>query len=117
MKTLKCLFAFAFILLTLPLAANDDPILKVRSEVDGKALIVQITNLQQQPAKMVLESLDGEETFFTKTIRNHNGYRSKIDLEKLPRGRYIFKVVQDGKAYKQVVLIRENSVKLSSVFS
>lgn len=118
MKIFKSFFVLALMALTLNASASNEPTgdLRLKSHVvENHVIVLQLYNLQQAKTKVSIKSLDGETTFFSDLIRNHNGYIQKINLEKLANGRYMLQVEQNQQTKTQVILVRNNKVQLSSV--
>ncbi len=115
------LLAFALLLPGLTTFANsstqDGPKkgIKVKSTTneDGQ-LEVRLINLQKEDTTVKLEDMDGNE-YYRKLIRNHNGFARSLDLNDLANGRYMLTVAQDGQKWVQVVLIDDDTVRLSKV--
>lgn len=118
MKIFKSLLFLALMSLALSVSANNNPDgkLRVKSQVvDNHAIVIQLINLQQVATSVTIKDLDGDTTYFQETVRKHNGYLRKINLENLANGRYLVQVKQGGVSKQQVVLVRGNSLQLSSV--
>lgn len=121
MKIFKSFFVLALMALTLNVSAatsNEAPTgdMHLKSKVvENNVLVVQLYNLQQEKTKIKIQSLDGQTTFFTDYVNNHNGYIRKINLENLADGRYMIQVEQNDQSRTQVVLVRDSKVQLSSV--
>lgn len=117
MKIIKSFFLFALMTVSFTLSASNNPDeLHVKSKVvDNNAIVVQLINLQQAATSVTIESLDGETIYFKELVRHHNGYIRKINLDNLSEGRYVLQVNQGDVSKKQVVLVRDGKVQLSSV--
>ncbi len=83
------------------------------SVLDGKFVKVQLINLEKLTTTLTVQSLTGEQTFYQKNIRKHNGFVTKLNLEDLPKGRYVLKVEQADESLTQVILIDDNGVRIS----
>ncbi len=83
---------------------------------EGKVLKINLANLQKVKTVVRLKDLKGN-SFFSKVIRNHNGFRSFLDLNQLPKGRYILSVNHGDKLMSQVVVIGEEGMQLSAFSS
>ncbi len=90
-----------------------DILLKL-AHVEGKILRINLANLQKERTVVQLTNLKGD-NFFTKVIRKHNGFFSKINLNELPKGRYVLSVKQSDQLISQVIVIEDNGVKLSAI--
>ena len=95
--------------------SDEDP--KIISEVaDYMSIKVQLVNLQQETTIVKLEDLSGKE-YYKKTIKEHNGFARKLDLNDLREGRYLLKIEQDGHKWVQVVFVDEDVIRLSKMVS
>jgi hypothetical protein len=83
------------------------------TRVEERSLIVQIANLQKEQTVLTLESLDSRETFHEQVINGHNGYNARLNLNKLPKGRYVLRVKQEDGSLRQVVVVDQNSILCS----
>lgn len=94
---------------------EDDP--KIVSKViDLKALKVQLVNLQKETTIVKLEDMSGTE-FYRRTIKDHNGFARRLDLNQLDNGRYMLKIEQGSKQWVQVVLVDDDQVRVSKIVS
>ena len=98
------------LLATLPI---ENVLLSTR--VDERALIVQLANLQKEKTVLTLESLDSRETFHEQVINDHNGYSARLNLNEMPKGRYILRVKQGNGSLRQVLVIDQHSILCSKV--
>lgn len=98
------------LLATLPI---ENVLLSTR--VDERALVVQLANLQKEKTVLTLESLDSRETFHEQVINDHNGYSARLNLNELPKGRYILRVKQGDSSLRQVLVVDQNSILCSKV--
>lgn len=118
MKIRSFLAAFLLAAFALPSFASTpaDAELIARTSVEGgKSVKVQLINLEKLHTTLSVQSLTGKETFYQKNIRKHNGFVTKLNLEDLPKGRYILKVEQADESLTQVILIDENGVRISEI--
>ena len=98
------------LLATLPI---ENVLLSTR--VDERSLVVQLANLQKEKTVLTLESLDSRETFHEQVINDHNGYNARLNLNELPKGRYILRVKQGNGSLRQVLVIDQNSILCSKI--
>ena len=98
------------LLATLPI---ENVLLSTR--VDERALVVQLANLQKEKTVLTLESLDSRETFHEQVINDHNGYSARLNLNEMPKGRYILRVKQGNGSLRQVLVIDQHSILCSKV--
>ena len=98
------------LLATLPI---EDVLLSTR--VDERSLVVQLANLQKEKTVLTLESLDSRETFHEQVINDHNGYSARLNLNEMPKGRYILRVKQGNGSLRQVLVIDQHSILCSKV--
>lgn len=85
------------------------------TRVDERALVVQLANLQKEKTVLSLESLDSRETFHEQVINDHNGYSARLNLNELPKGRYILRVKQGNGSLRQVLVVDQNSILCSKI--
>lgn len=120
MKTFRIAFAaLAFLAMSMPIRANIIPtatstVNLCTQAVEAKKVVIQITNMEQQPTFLILQSTDGA-VYYRESIRGHNGHRALLDLERLPEGKYILNVRRKGEkeAVSQVIRIMEGRVLVS----
>ena len=98
------------LLATLPI---ENVLLSTR--VDERSLVVQLANLQKEKTVLTLESLDSRETFHEQVINDHNGYSARLNLNEMPKGRYILRVKQGNGSLRQVLVIDQHSILCSKV--
>lgn len=108
-----CLAMSSFAFASTSNNADDNPIFRVKP-VETKAIQVNLANLQQVTTSISLTDLSGK-TFFKETIRKHNGYAKKFDLEKIPNGRYVLTVKQDGESYSKVIYVDNDAMRISGI--
>ncbi len=85
------------------------------TKVDQRSLVVHLANLQKEKTVLTLESLDSRETFHEQVITDHNGYNRRLNLNELPKGRYILRVKQGNGSLRQVVVVDQNSILCSKI--
>ena len=85
------------------------------TKVDERSLVVHIANLQKEKTLITLESLDSRETFHEQVINDHNGYSARLNLNELPKGRYILRVKQGNGSLRQVLVVDQNSILCSKI--
>jgi len=119
MKTFKIALAMLVLLaLAMPSRADVAPKSAINvytKVVEAKKVVVQLTNLAEQPTLLTLRSTRGN-VYYKGTIRKHNGHRTLLDLSQLPEGRYILSVSQKGNEKSQVIRVTEGRVLLSDVW-
>jgi hypothetical protein len=98
------------LLATLPI---ENVLLSTR--VDERSLVVQLANLQKEKTVLTLESLDSRETFHEQVINDHNGYSARLNLNEMPKGRYILRVKQGNGSLRQVLVIDQHSILCSKI--
>ncbi len=98
------------LLATLPI---ENVLLSTR--VDERSLVVQLANLQKEKTVLTLESLDSRETFHEEVIHDHNGYSARLNLNEMPKGRYVLRVKQGNGSLRQVLVIDQHSILCSKV--
>ncbi len=113
----RLLYALALAAFFLPAMAGADPVdgpLVRTEQVDDKAFLVQLVNLQQKKTFLRIAELNGP-TLFAKSVKAHNGYRQKFDFSRMEPGRYLFTVSHEGKDYHVVVYLNEERLLLSDI--
>jgi hypothetical protein len=96
-------------------ASDEDP--RIKSEVaDYMSIKVQIINLQKETAVVKIEDLSGKE-YYKRTIKDHNGFVRKLDLNALSKGRYLLKIEQGDQEWIQVVFVDDGVIRLSKMVS
>ncbi len=84
----------------------------VRMSTDGpKALRVQLTNLQQQDARIRISSVGGGAVFHTK-ISGEAGYAQNINLEGLEPGTYILDLKMHKTQLIRYIQVTANTIQL-----
>jgi|APTNR8051073442_1049403.scaffolds.fasta_scaffold01126_7 hypothetical protein len=118
MKRIFFLAALLLGVLTMPVfaqAANPESKILVKvAPKEGKILKINLANLQKEKTVVQLKNLEGS-TYFTKVVRNHNGFLRQLNLSQLPKGRYVLSVSQNDEVISQVVVIDEAGLKLSAI--
>ena len=118
MKTFKkALAALVLTALTLPVWAHvvSNGGFNFSSQTqDSKAVVIQLTNLDQAPTVIAVKSIHGF-TYYKERIKDRNGYRAKLDLEQMPEGKYLITVKQGDTEKTQVVRVTEDGVLLSDI--
>ena len=95
-------------------AIDDGEVIINVNQLEGKQFILHLANLEQQTTNIKLEDLQGT-VYYTEMVRKHNGYAKKLNLRKLPEGRYILSVLQDNKKFVQVVVIQDDKLMFSKI--
>jgi hypothetical protein len=112
------------ILLTLALAmplliaqAKDKVIelVLLNTKVEAKNLVVNVANLQKERSVLRLKSLRDNDVLYSKTITDHNGFCTRLNLEGLPQGRYVLELEQKSGNMNQVVVVDQESIVVSQV--
>lgn len=115
MKQLSIVLVFAFAIFSLPSFANNNNTGKLLYKVkplQEKTITLRLANLQQQSTKVSIKSLSGT-VYFEDFIRKHNGYIKKINLERLPNGKYTVNIKNGSTEIVQVIVIKENDIQFS----
>lgn len=111
---LSCL-CLSFFVSTPAFAADsgpDEPLI-VRSRPVFDGLEITVANLEKETTRVELVNLDDDREIFTDNIRNHNGYRYKLNTDQLKHGRYLLKVKKGETLRQQVLLVTGNGVLCS----
>jgi hypothetical protein len=96
-------------------AGSPGTVLVKSSVVDqDQAIRLQLANLQGEKTFVRLTDLDGG-TYFTCTVKDHNGYLVKLNMTDVEEGRYILQVSQADETYQQVVYYRDGEIVLSQL--
>lgn len=112
------------ILLTLALAmplliaqAKDKVIelVLLKTKVESKSLVINLANLQKERSVLRLKSLSDNEVFYNRTINDHNGFSTRLNLEDLPQGRYVLEVEQKSGNMSQVLLVDQEKIMVSKI--
>lgn len=117
MKSLKLLFSL-LLLAAMPFFAQANPNPSdseaiVKTEVDGKILVVNLANLQGKTAKLEITSLGEKVEYYRQWVQDHNGFAQRLNLKQLPQGRYLLKVKHDGDTVQRVVKVDETRIWVS----
>lgn len=121
MNRFACLTILCLILPLLAVPAHAGPTdaiekVLVRTEVvDDYALKLRLANLQQEVTKVEIKHLTRGTSYFTDYIRNHNGYATLIDLEKLPQGKYVLEITQRDESRTVVIRVNKYGLFISDV--
>lgn len=91
-----------------------DPLL-VKSSIEGNSVTLLLANLQGVGTQVRLTRLDNERTVLKKRIKDHNGYRFRMNLAQLDYGRYCLEVTKGDVTRKQVVVVGDFGVLLSEL--
>jgi len=119
MNRFACIVALCLLLPALPALAGDPPAgeiehVIVRTEVvDDYALQLRLANLQKETTKVEIKHLTRGTSYFSNYIRNHNGYATRMDLQKLPKGKYVLEISQQDDRRAIVMRISEYGLFLS----
>lgn len=108
------LLGVAFIL---PLQATTIPSgdIIVKSKVlKEKTILLTLANLQGNNTSISITDLGDTTLYFTKSIKEHNGDVSRLNLRKLPVGKYVITVRTKGKVLRQVIKIHEDRLFVSN---
>lgn len=95
--------------------ATDDPNepLIVRSQLATGGLEIILANLQKARTTLKLADLDRDRLVYEDVVRNHNGYSYNLNLDKLPKGRYLLSVTKGNAVRQQVLVIADHGVMCS----
>lgn len=87
-----------------PIPAIETEAIKITTEaLEGTSFRLLIINLQQETTAIKIESLDEAVTYFQEYVKDHNGYAKRIDLQKVPEGKYLLKVIHANKEMVKVI--------------
>jgi len=117
MKRIFFLAALLLGVMSMPYAQAAVPAGKILWKViakEGKVLKVNLANLQQARTVVQLKDLHGS-AYYTRVVRNHNGFLRLLNLSELPKGRYVLSVSQNDETISQVVVVDEDGLKLSAI--
>jgi len=87
----------------------------VNTKVEDRSLLVQLANLQKEKTVLTFEGLDNREVYHEQIINDHNGFMARLNLNDLPKGRYVLKIRQGTSVLRQVVVVDPNSIMCSKV--
>ncbi|MEZ5039688.1 MAG: hypothetical protein R2828_07340 [Saprospiraceae bacterium] len=121
MKRFQWLATLCLALMTMPLMANDSSPVKPTTDilvsskiVGGKTVKLKVSNLQMEKTAILLTDLQGNNTFYRDFVKDHNGYGRRLNLDQLPVGKYMLTVKQKDENVKQIIVVKENYLLLSS---
>lgn len=90
-----------------------DPLM-VRSQVDDdNQLELRLINLEQQSVTVTLTALKSNKLVHRESVRKHNGYCARLDLDQIDSGRYLLTVKKGDTVRKQVILKTAEAVYCS----
>ena len=92
----------------------EDLLVKTK-QVDSRSFRLTLANLQQENTRIILENLSGSSTYFSRFVRNHNGYSTLLNLSKLPDGKYALKVSQNNETLTLVIAIKGDQLLFSQI--
>ncbi|PHN03253.1 hypothetical protein [Flavilitoribacter nigricans] len=119
MNIFKSFFLIALMAISFSLHANDgkpESNFNLQTKiVNDNAMVYQVMNLQKMHTTVSITSIDEKTTFYRAFVRNHNGYSTKVHLENLAGGRYIFEVRQGATTKKQIILVKDRQIFLSNI--
>lgn len=110
---LVVLFALAY---TTSMFASDIQPVKIIAKakmVKDDVMKITLANLQRNDTSIEVTDLDKEAMYYRSTIKKRNGYSLKLDLQKLPVGRYLITVRNSGETLKQVIHVKKDMILLS----
>ena len=100
-----------------PIVDSESKLVLRTEVVDAHILKVQLVNLLKKKTKVIIEDMDSGFYHFNNVVNKRNGFSKKIDLAKLPQGRYLLKVEAPDRTFKQVIYVNEQGILLSKVSS
>lgn len=84
--------------------------------VKERTVEVALLNLQKEKTDITIQSLDGKRTFYSNTIKQHNGFRKRLNFRNLDYGKYLLVVEQNGEKRTQVIVLDDkNGMLLSDI--
>lgn len=95
-------------------AGPGDPLI-VKSNLNDAGMAVVLANLEGVTTTVKLKSLTSHKVLHTETVRKHNGYTYQFDLSSLERGSYYLEITKGEVVKRQVVVVNEHGVLLSSI--
>ncbi|MBT8190029.1 MAG: hypothetical protein KJO29_06340 [Bacteroidia bacterium] len=109
----KQFILIATMLLTISFNAHsnsvDRMIVKIKKAESDKTLNVQLANLENE--KTVLNLYDEKGIgWFSKTVKNKNGFAAEINLNGLPDGDYILAVKKNSSVHIQAISLEEEGI-------
>ena len=111
MKRLICLVLCLATFCTIYANNSTDGVVQAKTKVvAAKTINLQLINLQQNKTVVHLMAIDKSETYYYKTIKEHNGFSQNLDLRELEAGRYILTVKTPTEVLKQVIRVTEDGV-------
>jgi hypothetical protein len=87
----------------------------LKTKVESKSLVVCLANLQKERSVLRLKSLRNNEVLYNRTITDHNGYSTRLNLEDLPQGRYVLELEQKSGNVNQVVVVDQEGIQVSQI--
>ena len=96
------------------LASTPAEPLITNSSVVEQQLFLTLANLEQQRTLVTVTKLDSDYRHYTKLVRNHNGFSAVLDLDRLPRGRYVVTVKKGDTLRRQVILKTKAGLRCSA---
>lgn len=121
MNRFACLTALCLTLSLLAVPAHAGPadviekVLISTEVVDDYALELRLANLQQEVTKVEIKHLTRNISYFSDYIRNHNGYATLIDLQELPKGKYVLEITQGDERRTVVLRMGKHGLFVSDV--
>ena len=121
MKRFHWLATLCLALMTAPMWANDvnpittSDILVTAKITSGKTINLKVANLQMEKTSIRITDMKGDNTFYRDFVKDHNGYGRRLNLSDLPSGKYMLTVKQKDEKVKQIIVVKDNYVLLSSV--
>lgn len=105
-------FIFAISHSTTAVSQNSNRIhVNMRKGEDPKMLELRMNNLQKQKTHITIQDLDGKVGLRT-TVKNQDGYTTKVNLKLVPDGEYILLVENQNSVYYKAFSMRNNDVAL-----
>lgn len=87
----------------------------LNTKVEERSLVLHLANLQKEKTVLSLENLDNHQIVHEQVINDHNGFFARLNLEEVPKGRYILRVKQNNGSIRQVLVVDQNSILCSKI--
>jgi len=85
--------------------------------VKERTVEVALLNLQKEKTSISIQSLDGTKTFYSNIVKDHNGFRKRLNFRNLDYGKYLLVVEQNGEKLTQVIVLDDKHGMLLSDIS
>jgi len=74
---------------------------------------ISLANLQQKSTHIELANMDSDVIYHSKYLKKRNGFSQNLNLKELKDGRYLLSIRNDGKVFKQVIVIKDDLILFS----